>query len=365
MRLFSWLVIIAGFCGLGAVLFFGVDAIGYQYETMAKTTLDAVGTTYQNLTNRVQKSQEYSVVLVGDMMLDRGVQSRVYAQGNGDYAYLFKNIQSELQNADITFGNLEGSMSDVGADTGKAYSFRFEPASAQGLSGAGFDVVSLANNHILDWGRSSLCATVGHLADAGIFGVGAGCDNNRAEQAYIKELPNGTRVAFLAFTEFYKEGYARSDAAGLAQYTEENMIQKIKALKQEGVDLVFVSLHWGLEYHLRSNEAQQILGHTLIDAGADVIVGHHPHVIQEVERYKDGWIVYSLGNFIFDQKFSEQTMKGMIAKVVISDGVVSDIETTIIKLNENYQPAIDEDQTYTYISGSALEAAHVKSHQKQ
>lgn len=362
MKIISWCLIIIGFFFLGAVLVFGVDAISAEYEKIVASTNEAASTLYEQVTHQKETNRPYVVVLVGDMMIDRGVKSKVYANGNGDYAYLFEHVQSELQGADIAFGNLEGSMSTIGADTGKAYSFRFEPKAAQAFADTGFDVLAQANNHGLDWGRDSLCASIGHLENAGIFGLGAGCTIDRAEKPFIQELPDGTRVGFLAFTEFYKEGYAREDSPGLARYTEENMIKQIDMLEAQGIDIIFVSLHWGTEYHLRSNEAQQLLGHKLVDAGADVIVGHHPHVIQEIERYKEGWIVYSLGNFIFDQKFSTQTMKGLLARVLIKDGTVADIEPVIVQLNENYQPVIDPEQKYDYISGKQLEEAHIESH---
>lgn len=363
MKITSWFLIIVGFAGLGAAMFFGFDAVGQEYTTIAEQSrmrTDSVVTQY--ITDKISKPKEYTVVLVGDMMLDRGVKSKVYQFGGGNYDFLFENIHHILQSADVTFGNLEGSLSNVGADTGKPYSFRFETKTASALQTAGFDVVALANNHILDWGRNSLCETVKNLEAVGIFGSGAGCETNRAEQAYIHELPDGTKLGFLSFTEFYKGGYAREDAAGLAQYTEENMKNRIADLKEKGIDIIFVSIHWGTEYHTRSNELQQNLARTLVDAGANIIVGHHPHVAQEVEKYKDSWIIYSLGNFIFDQKFSEQTMKGLLANVVIRDGVVADIEPIVVYLNENYQPAIDPEGKYEYLAGTELEAAHQEYH---
>lgn len=365
MKLVSWFLILIGFAGLSIAMLFGFDAIGAEYVKIAeqaRAASDNVVTQY--ITEKISKPKEYTVVLVGDMMLDRGVESKINAVGNGDYNFAFDNIRHILTAADVTFGNLEGSLSNVGADTGKPYSFRFEPELAGALQNAGFDVLALANNHILDWGRSSLCATVGNLEAVGIFGSGAGCETNRAEQAYIHELPDGTQLGFLSYTEFYKGGYAREDTPGLAHYTEDNMTMRITELKERGIDIVFVSLHWGLEYHTRSDEKQQALARTLVDAGADVVVGHHPHVAQEIEKYKDSWIIYSLGNFIFDQNWSEQTMKGLLANVVIRDSEIADVESVVTYLNENYQPAIDPEGEYEYLAGAGLEAAHEEFHRQ-
>ncbi|MBP6925877.1 MAG: CapA family protein [Candidatus Pacebacteria bacterium] len=362
MKILSWVLVVCGFLVLAGVLFFGLDAIALEYNKINNYATVAMNDMFDRYVAVKDKTPEqYRVLLVGDIMLDRGVKSKVYQYG-GDYAFLFNDITDVLSSADITFGNLEGSVSDVGADTGKPYSFRFEPKIVDALAGAGFDVVALANNHTFDWGHESLCASVSHLDRVGIFGSGAGCDTARAEQPFIKELSDGTMIGFLSFTEFYKGGYATEDRAGLARYTEENMLQRIADLKTNGTDVVFVSIHWGTEYHTRSNEMQQELGRKFIEAGADVVVGHHPHVAQEIEKYQDGWIIYSLGNFIFDQKFSEQTMKGLMAEVIIQDGAVASLGSHIVRLNENYQPGVDLEGKYEYVDGAELEAAHVESH---
>lgn len=352
MKIFSWFLVISGFAVLGTTMFFGIEAIGNEYSKVADSASSSVSTVFnQYKKTKVITPDEYTVVLVGDMMLDRGVKARVGSVMGGDYNKIFDNIRSVLSGADVTFGNLEGSISNVGADTGKPYSFRFEPEVASAVANAGFDVVSLANNHIFDWGHDSLCATLTNLTAVNVFGVGAGCNKERADQSYVKTFPDGTKIAFLAFTEFYKGGFARDETPGLAHYDIDNMKQRITDMKEKGVDIIFVSFHWGIEYDTRSSKAQQDLAKTLIDSGADVIVGHHPHVAQEVEKYKDSWIIYSLGNFVFDQKFSEETMKGLLANVVIRDKAVVEIEPIVIYLNENYQPSIDPDGKYTYLKG--------------
>lgn len=296
----------------------------------------------QNIQERLfikeQEEKVFTIHALGDMMLDRGVKARVKGIGNNSYDFLFDKIRDTLDQADIVFANLEGSISDVGADTGKPYSFRFEPAVALALKNAGIDVVSLANNHMLDWGRDSLCATITHLNNAEIGFVGAGCNATEAEAPYIITLGN-TTLGFLAYTEFYQGAHATDTRAGMTEYSIKKIKERIQSLKQDhDVDLVFVSMHWGDEYKTRAVPGQVSVGRELIDAGVDVVIGHHPHVAQEIERYGNGWIIYSLGNFIFDQSWSEETMKGLMAEIQVKNKRIYDIVPIPIRINNNFQP---------------------------
>lgn len=288
---------------------------------------------------REQEEQNtiYTILAGGDIMMDRGVEVRIKKFGES-YDFAFDLIRDDLQNADLVFANLEGAISDIGADTGKKYSFRFEPAVAEALSGAGIDLVSLANNHMIDWGRVSLCETTKHLDKVGINYVGGGCDSQTAERAHVVNLGN-TRIAFLAYTEFYKGAHAVGDTPGMSEWDIKKIEQRISDIKkQDQVDLVMVSMHWGAEYKNRATDHQVNLAEQIIDAGADVIIGHHPHVDQEIERHADGWIIYSLGNFVFDQSWSQETMEGLLAEIQIQNGRVYDIIPRPLVLNPNYQP---------------------------
>ncbi|MCA9353152.1 CapA family protein [Patescibacteria group bacterium] len=316
------------------------------HEQLAQTQHDlkeneALQTNLQTLELKLaqQTDQEkiYTIFAIGDIMLDRGVETKIKNLGQ-DYSFSFDLIKEDLTTADIVFANLEGSVSDIGVDTGKEYSFRFEPIVVEALSDSGIDVVSLANNHILDWGRDALCDTTKNLDRVGIYYVGAGCNNDQAEAPYIVTLGD-TRVAFLAYTEFYIGAHATSDRPGLSEYNMEKISNRIHTLKEQSeVDLVFVSMHWGEEYKNRATLNQVVLGRALVDAGADVVIGHHPHVDQEIERYDNGWIIYSLGNFVFDQSWSEETMQGLLAEIQIQHKHVYDIVPKMVQLNSNYQP---------------------------
>lgn len=293
----------------------------------------------QNLLEKEESEKIYTIIVGGDIMMDRGVEGKI-KKLDKNYNFSFDLIRDYLRSADLVFANLEGSISNVGSDTGKKYSFRFEPDVADALAYAGIDIVSLANNHMLDWGRQSLCETTKHLDTVDVKYVGAGCTSKQAEQPYITKIGN-TTIAFLAYTEFYIGAHAVSDTPGMSEWNMSKIIERITHLKNDSnVDIVMISMHWGAEYQNRATDNQVLLGQQLIDGGADVVIGHHPHVDQEIERYSDGWIIYSLGNFVFDQSWSEETMQGLLAEIQIQNGRIYDIKPIPIQLNENYQPYI-------------------------
>ncbi len=312
--------------------------------------------------NNAPEVRSYHIRVAGDIMLDRGVEARLPSNLNEgeyisdwlptgfvgdtsdgrDWLFPWKYIAQYTREADVFFANLEGSLSDVGSNGGKKYSFRFHPNARKGLLYAGVDVVSLANNHVWDWGKSSLCATPGNLAEVGIASIGAGCTKAEAEAPFITTLGN-TKVAFLASTTFYQDAHATETRAGVMKLDLENIQNIIVDLKEnQNVDLVFMSMHWGEEYFEKSTEAQQELGHALLDRGVDVVVGHHPHVIEEIEEAPNGWIIYSLGNFIFDQYFSPETMEGLMVDIEIRDKEVVSLTPMLMKLTREYQPYIEE-----------------------
>lgn len=279
----------------------------------------------------------YTIVFAGDVMLDRGVGWYVDRYGAGDWRFPWRFVVDQLSSADLVFLNHEGVMSDVGQDAGGVYSFNFPIDALDGLLFAGVDVVSLANNHSFDWGGVALCDTRRRLYAHGIGVVGAGCSYDEANAPYVHVFDDGSSVGFLGYTSFYPNGAADAVHPGISDYTLENMQRSIVALR-ESVDAVFVSLHWGEEYQSRSNAEQRRVGRALIDAGAVAVIGHHPHVIQEVEEYNDGWIFYSLGNFIFDQYFSAETMEGLVVFVSVQGGKVVSVDTKKALLNTHYQP---------------------------
>ncbi len=265
-------------------------------------------------------------------MLDRGVlyQARLH----NDNLFPFRKIKPRLEEADLLFGNLESVISDKGFDQGGPYSFRAPPKMTEGLAFTGFDVVSLAHNHAMDWTVEALMDSRERLRKVGIKSVGAGLD--AYEPVYI-ELGE-TTVSFLAYTTLGAPGWRPTEnTPGVAMYDEGKVKSGIEKARKEA-DLVITSFHYGIEYETEPSQNQRYISKKAIDTGADLVIGHHPHVIQPVEEYKGGIIAYSLGNFIFDQGFSEETMRGLLLEVWIRDGEIVDWEKEVVPMNEYFQP---------------------------
>ncbi len=276
------------------------------------------------------------IYFVGDMMMDRSVRKSVVKNFNGDYNQLFINLPL-LKNADILFGNLEGDVSDVGRNVGSKYSFRMDPMVLPALYNAGFDIVSFANNHVGDWSIVAFTDTIKRLEENKILQTGAGLNKIEAEKPKVIEK-NDTKFCFLGFTDVGPNWLqAGNEKPGILIASDPRFSEIIKNAKIN-CDVLTVSIHWGIEYKKIHNQRQQTLAHTAIDNGADLIIGHHPHVMQDIEIYKDKPIVYSLGNFIFDQYFSKDTMEGMLFEANYEGKNLVSINDRIIKLNSKYQP---------------------------
>lgn len=285
-----------------------------------------------------ERTQGAMMLFVGDIMLGRNVGERTAR--TGDWRYPFLRIAGTLREADLTFGNLEGPISSRGVKVGSIYSFRFDPRVTEALQHAGFDIVSLANNHIWDYGREAFSDTRTHLANAGIVAVGVGDTFFDAHAGKVIDVA-GARVVFLAYSNLMPRGIeATSSRAGVTLFDRTQIQKDIQAAMLKG-DIVVVSFHMGDEYQTAHNALQEAVYREAIDAGADLIVGHHPHVSQELEQYKDGWIAYSLGNFVFDQDFSEETMRGLMLKARIKNKKLVSVETVPVRISPDFQPYLE------------------------
>jgi poly-gamma-glutamate capsule biosynthesis protein CapA/YwtB (metallophosphatase superfamily) len=259
-----------------------------------------------------QSPDVISIVAVGDIMLDGSARPELKKYG---YDYPFDRTRKVLEGADIAFANLEGPLTDRGERVeDKKYTFRSPPAEVSGaLKRAGFDVVSLANNHTMDYGAEGLSQTIGALQRAGIQHVGAGADL-AAARTPAEFTVRGKRIAFLAYSLTFPESYwAGSMRPGTAFGHEQQIVADVRAARAKN-DIVAVSFHWGQESSTQLREYQTRLGHAAIDAGASLVIGHHPHVLQAVEHYKGGVILYSLGNFAFGS-YSHKARTSVIARV--------------------------------------------------
>ena len=298
------------------------------------------------LASLVDPKKDSRVVLyaVGDIMLDRGVEYKIQKEGKGDYKFPFLKITDELKKADILFGNLEGPISNKGKKVGSIYSFRMNPKTVEGLKYAGFDILSLANNHMFDYQRVAFEDTMRILEENGIDYLGAGFSAKEAFSPKITEIRN-TKIGFLAYTNLGPKAWrATKGGSGIAWVSEKD-IEKIKediGEAKQKTDVLIVSLHSGEEYATNTTPSQISLARAFVDGGADLVVGHHPHIIQEIEKYKDGWIAYSLGNFVFDQGFSEETMEGLLLEVIIEDNKIKELNQKEIKISKSFQPYLED-----------------------
>ncbi len=334
-KILPWLVLVVFAILIGTTLLIKIDrftkSISYSSEII------------------LPEKKTISVVLVGDIMLNRGVEYMMKTEGNGDFRFPFSKIAKDLKKADILFGNLEGPISDKGIKVGSIYSFRAEPKVIEGLTFAGFDVISLANNHAFDYGREALEDTFLRLKTAGVDYVGAGFNEGEAYSPIIKEVNGSTgspqaKIGFLAYTnlgpESWKAGEKNSGIAWISEKEINKIKEDIKNTKEKA-DILIVSLHSGEEYSAQPTQFQIEFSKMAIDAGSDIVVGHHPHVVQPNEKYGNGYIFYSFGNFVFDQSFSEETMRGEILEILIKDGKINELIPKKIKLNNYFQPVIE------------------------
>ena len=242
---------------------------------------------------------------VGDVNIDRTQKEIILS--TGDLVYPFANVKPVLDAADYAIANLETSLGDVGEPAGKRYAFQSPPEAAQSLALGGIDLVSLANNHALDYGPEALLQGIELLDAQGVASVGGGANDAAAHAPYIADI-NGLKVAFLgyvhvpveAITNFDTESWtATADTPGLAWADPASIEADVAAVRPE-VDLVVVILHSGYEYIEEPSESQVAAARAAVDAGADLVVGHHAHILQGIHRYNEGVIAYGLGNFVFN-----------------------------------------------------------------
>jgi poly-gamma-glutamate synthesis protein (capsule biosynthesis protein) len=279
------------------------------------------------------------LVAVGDVMLARGVNEKIMDQGAN---YPFQEIRGLTGSADIAFCNLECAISERSARIFKNCNFCIRPEDAKGLGFAGFDVVSLANNHMFDCEKKGIVSTIEFLEQEDIKSTGAGTTPAQALRPAIFDLKD-TRIGFLAYNAYPMDWiHLKEDQPAIAFYDSSQAIKAVQKLNKKA-DVVIVSLHWGDEYHKKPNPRQKRIAHQLIDAGADLILGHHPHVLQPIGEYDGGVIVYSLGNFVFDQRKSA-TRKSVIFSAKLSKSGVEEFSTLPVQIADHRPSLVDEEE---------------------
>lgn len=257
----------------------------------------------EKLQNKAKK--EASLLFVGDLMFDRTIRQIAKKKGND---YIFEKMTPFLKDLDAVVANLEGPITDnksvsIGTVVGEKghFSFTFDKSLATTLAQNNIKVVDIGNNHILNFGEKGLEQTKSSLKESGVdyFGDPIHQENN----FIIKEI-SGVKIGFVSFNQF---------GGGSAEEIKRNI-----EIVRNKVDIAIVFSHWGKEYEKSPSDKIRSIVHSFIDAGADVVIGSHPHVIQDKEIYRGKMIYYSLGNFVFDQYFSAETMNGLAVKVSIN-----------------------------------------------
>lgn len=325
---------------VGVVIVLAIFVI-FLKSNFGKQWLGSIGTKTPIVSTApvVQKQPEVlksvHMIFVGDIMLDRGVKSSVTKNYGGDFSKLFGNIPL-LRDADIAFANLEGTVTDVTDNTGSKYSFQMNPDVLPVLKNLGFDMVSFANNHVGDRNVAGFVDTLKRLNENKIAFTGAGSTKPEAQQVKIIEK-NGMKIGFLGFSDVGPDWIAATETnPGILLASDPNRLEIIKSAKSQ-VDFLIVSYHWGVEYK-PFTARQKSLAESSIDAGADLIIGTHPHVIQDYQKYKGKLIFYSLGNFMFDQPFSPETMHGLMVDVTIDpDGNYSDVNLLVSQQDKTFK----------------------------
>lgn len=276
-----------------------------------------------------------TLMAVGDIMLARTIGEMIESEG---IEAPFEFTADTLSTADITLGNLECSISDRGIPEEKKYTFRAPLAAAESLQYAGFDLVSLANNHILDYGPLALEDTLAALAQEEIRTVGAGMNETEAYRPVFMDI-NGLRLAFLAFADVPNADYdylaweAGPGKPGIAWAHPESIETHVRAAKTQA-DLVIVLFHNGYEIRERVSDLQQQVAHLAIDSGADLVIGSHPHVLQRIEEYNGGLIVYSMGNFVFDNFLFPPNYSAILSVTLTSEGIDTyELIDVVVQLN--------------------------------
>jgi poly-gamma-glutamate synthesis protein (capsule biosynthesis protein) len=285
-------------------------------------------------------SSKVRLVFVGDIMLDRDPGKAMLA-GKDPFA----GVAKLLEDSDFTVGNLECVVADSGTKLDKEFTFRADPKSIPYLVRY-FDALSLANNHSGDFGHAALIETMYRLRRANVPFFGAGLNDAEARTPWIVEK-NGVKIAVLGYNEFPPKSFEageRSPGLAWSEY-DDKVVADIRATRPKA-DVVITFMHWGEEYLLEPNQRQTTLARKMIDAGADIVIGNHPHVIQGHDMYKGKLITYCLGNFVFDEwKDDPNIMKderrmGWVLKLTVGKTGLVEWSTVVTRTDDDGFPQI-------------------------
>ena len=289
----------------GAILVLGFyfSKKSIKFYPLLSMTLSAEKNTGKEISN---SKENVKILFVGDMMFDRWI--RQVSENKGS-EFIFQDIKDLLQNEDLVIGNLEGPITNnpsisLGSEIGSKenYIFTFPPIVAKNLYDENIHVVNIGNNHTLNFGQGGLSDTKNYLTKADIKFFG---NTGKNDERYLLEDVDGIKIAFVNYNQFVKNG-------------EKDSMDDLHVIKNLNPDFIVVYAHWGTEFKDSPSEYNKELAHKFIDAGADLVIGSHPHVIQSKEEYRGKMIYYSLGNFIFDQYFDTRAQKGLGVEIELN-----------------------------------------------
>jgi len=312
--------------------------------------------------DRESNAQPIYFKAVGDIMLGRGVEYHLNNQGR-DYTFPFREVVDVLKSGDIVFGNLEVPMTDSehGLDPSGKYVIKSSKKAVESIKYAGFNVLNLANNHIMDYYEKGLLDTIDALEEYEIMYFGAGKNISEARKPAILTV-KGIKIAFLGYTDMAEYVYkgdpmisfvAGEDKSGVAPRKYDLIKEDMEKIR-DTVDLLVISLHWGVENSFEVTGEQREFAYKLIDDGADVILGHHPHRFQGVEIYKNKPIIYSLGNFIFDQN-DKLNQESFIVDMVFTGNKLSSLELLPIRVIDKTHVTMPKGQSAMEMLNRELE----------
>jgi poly-gamma-glutamate synthesis protein (capsule biosynthesis protein) len=276
-----------------------------------------------------------TIAITGDIMLGRSITPRMRQSAD---LYPFNGVANALKRFDVTVGNLECVVSRLGSPIpGKQYTFEADPLGFARLQAAGYDIVSVANNHSGDYGKTAFMDELTHLGHYGLTALGGGANLHAAHQPVIRKVRE-TTLGLLAYCEIEPNGFAATASTpGHAWLDAALMTADIKATRPL-VDYLIVFTHWGIEYQPLQSFEQDAMARIAIDAGADFVVGAHPHVIQPSSSYRGKPIVYSLGNFVFDEMPTEDVRRGNVLSLTIHRGTLLNWSLRTSRLGADWAP---------------------------
>lgn len=305
------------FIALGIAFFavLGTSFYGSREDQVAlDTTVDNI-----QLVQPIPLPRKDTLLVFGDVMLDRYIRNYITASGT---RALFEHVVQDINNADTVLTNLEGPITQFPSVVSKEnLQFTFPAHTAQDLADVGIDIVSLANNHTHNFGKEGLRQTREFLDKANVAHFGD--PYNTPNKLTTRSVVGSTTISFVGFHQFEDPEL-------------KNILEVIRSEKDLGNYVIFFP-HWGTEYEKKASTYQQKIAQEVIEAGADVVIGAHPHVIQNIDRYRGKPIFYSLGNFIFDQWFSEDVKYGLALFLTFTENTLTSIELKPFYRNR-YQP---------------------------